>query len=317
MNRRKFIESSVLCGAGLVVLPFLNCKGEKSTTDYKFPRRKLGKTGEMLSIIGFGGILIRDEEQTAANDFVAKAFDHGINYFDVAPTYGNAEDLLGPALKTYRNRCFLACKTNQRDKEGAEKELDESLRKLQTDHFDLYQLHALKTREDVERVFGPKGAIEVFLKAKQEGKVRFIGFSAHSEEAALLTMEKYDFDTILFPINFVCWYQGNFGPRVVNQAEEKKMGILAIKALAHTRIPKGEEKPYKKLWYKPIEDDETANLALRFTLSQGTTAAIPPGEAKFFWKAVQIVEKYSSLSTQEKEKLRELSEGVEPIFKTS
>jgi predicted aldo/keto reductase-like oxidoreductase len=317
MDRREFLEKSFQVGAGLSVFPLLRCRGKKTTIDYKLPRQKLGQTGEMLSIIGFGGILLKDEEQAAANTMVKQAFDRGINYFDVAPTYGNAEERLGPALKPFRDRCFLACKTTQRDKVGAERELHESLRILQTEHFDLYQLHAITTQEDVEKALGPNGAMEVFFKAKQEGKIRFIGFSAHSEDAALLAMDKYDFDTVLFPINFVCLYQGNFGPRVVTRAKEKKMGILAIKALAFTRIQEGEENPYKKLWYKPIEDEEMSNLALRFTLSQGVTSAIPPGEARFFWKAVEIAEEYTPLTTQENDKLRKLAEGVEPLFKTS
>jgi len=317
MKRRKFIQKSVIGGTVLSAYPFFcSCTTRRDNSNDELPKRKLGQTGEMLSIIGFGGIMLNEVEKTDAIDMVAKAFERGVNYYDVAPTYGNAEERLGPALKPYRNQCFLACKTTQRNKEGAEKELHESLKRLQTEHFDLYQLHAITTREDVEEAFAPDGAMEVFLKAKQDGKIRFIGFSAHSEEAALLAMEKYDFDTILFPINFVCWYQGNFGPAVVSKAKEKKMGILAIKALAFTGIPDGEENLYKRLWYKPIEDNEMANSALRFTLSQGTTVAVPPGDARFFWKAIDIAEKYTPLSIQEYEQLRKLSEGVEPLFKS-
>jgi len=316
MNRRKFIETSILGGTGLTLFNLLNCVRKEKPAEFPFPRRKLGRTGEMLSIIGFGGILVDRMEQQVANNIVAKAIDRGINYFDVAPTYGNAQEILGSALKPYRQNCFLACKTTQRGKNDAERELNESLVKLQTDHFDLYQLHALTTVEDVEKAFGPNGAMEIFLKARQNGKVRFIGFSAHSEQAALLAMEKFDFDTVLFPINFVCWYQGNFGPKVVAKAREKQMGILALKALALTRIPEGEKEPYEKLWYVPIEDDEVANLAVRFTLSQGTTAAIPPGEEKFFWKAVEIAQNLTPLTEEENQKLRQIAERVEPLFRT-
>ena len=129
-------------------------------------------------------------------------------------------------------------------------------------------------------------------------------------------MENYDFDTILFPVNFVCWFQGNFGPHVVSEAKKKNMGILALKGLAFTRIEQGEQKPYEKLWYKPIEDDHVANLSLRFTLSQGTTAAIPPGDARFFWKALEIAEKFSGITNEEIEELKTISKGVKPIFKT-
>ena len=160
----------------------------------------------------------------------------------------------------------------------------EALRKLQTDHFDLYQLHSLSTLEDVETAFAADGVMEVLVKAREQGKVRFLGFSAHSEQAALAALEKFDFDTVLFPINFVCWLEGDFGPRLVEKAKSRDMGILALKSLALRRLNPGEKSGYDKCWYRPIEEEETAMLALRFTLSQGVTAAIPPGEAVFFTK---------------------------------
>ncbi len=317
MDRRDFIKTSLTGSACISLSTLLNCSQSESIKP--FPKRKLGKTGEMLSIIGFGGILVADEEQANANDAVAKAFDRGINYYDVAPTYGNAEEKLGPALKPYRDRSFLACKTTERTKEGAEKELNESLKKLQTDHVDLYQLHAITSIEDVETAFAPGGAMEVFVRAKKEGKTRFLGFSAHSEEAALLAMQKYDFDTILFPINFAAWLQGNFGPRVVEKAKEKNMGILALKGLAHSRLKQDEEKKYKKCWYNPIapEDAALADMALRFTFAQGVTAAIPPGEPLFFPRALDIASNVAPVTEVEQEKLLEIAKGLEPIFKTA
>ena len=162
--------------------------------------------------------------------------------FDVAPSYGNAEEMLGPALEPYRKDVFLACKTTERKKEGARKELEQSLKNLQTDHFDLYQLHAVTTLEDVDTILGKGGAMETFLEARDEGKVRFLGFSAHSVEAAMALMDRFDFDTILFPFNFATWYAGNFGPQVMEKAKEKGMGILALKAMAWRPWEEGEEK---------------------------------------------------------------------------
>lgn len=314
MNRRKFIEISIAAGALLSSNSFFKCTRSR---DIMLPKRDLGKTGEKLSIIGFGGILVKNEEPTVAKEMVARACDQGVNYFDVAPSYGNAEEILGPALKPHRGKCFLACKTLKREKAGAENELHESLQKLQTDHFDLYQLHALSKKEHVEKALGPVGAMELFEKAKKEGKIRFIGFSAHSEEAALLAMEQYEFDTILFPINFACWYQGQFGPGAVKKAKEKGMGILALKAMAYTRVPEGQEKPYGKLWYVPIENETLQELALRFTLSQDITAALPPGEAKFFWRSLQIASKFKPLDNEEYTKVKQISEGVKPLFSVS
>ncbi|MGA3263635.1 MAG: aldo/keto reductase [Terracidiphilus sp.] len=123
-------------------------------------RRTLGKTGEQLSIIGFGGILVKEVDPGAAVNLVAEAVDRGINYFDVAPSYGNAQERLGPALAPYRNKCFLACKTEGRMKDDSRAQLEESLKLLKTDHVDLYQFHALTRMTDLDKVLGPGGAME-------------------------------------------------------------------------------------------------------------------------------------------------------------
>jgi aryl-alcohol dehydrogenase-like predicted oxidoreductase len=311
MKRREFLNAAVKGTAAMTFLPYF-LKGAPA----EMPKRDLGRTGEKLSILGFGGILVMDEEQAVANEMAARAFDHGINYYDVAPSYGNAQQKLGPALAPYRNRSFLACKTAQRTAAEARKELENSLITLQTDHFDLYQMHHLNTEEDIETAFGPGGVMELFLKTKAEGKVRFLGFSAHSETAALAAMQRYDFDTILFPVNFVNWFEGNFGPRVLPVAREKKMGVLAIKGLAFKARKEGEESSYRKVWYHPIakEDDETARLALNWTYGQGVTAAIPPGDPALWDRAFRIAANVTPLSGSEVEKLKGLAKGVAPIF---
>ena len=314
MKRRTFFNRTISLSLALSALPFVRFFGRTSRKTNNFPKRTLGKTGEQLSIIGFGGIMVNAQEQSFANDLVAQAFDQGINYYDVAPTYGNAEENLGPALEPYRKKCFLACKTAERKADKAEAELHRSLKHLRTDFFDLYQLHALSSIDDVETAFGPGGAMEVFIKARKDGKVRFLGFSAHSEEAALLAMDKFDFDTVLYPINYVCWFQGKFGPGVVKTAKEKGMGILALKGLAHTLIPEGKDKPYERLWYIPIEENEIQDLSLRFTLSQGVTAAIPPGDPVFWPGALEIAQGHLYISSNEIKKLEGISSGVTPLF---
>jgi predicted aldo/keto reductase-like oxidoreductase len=133
-------------------------------------------------------------------------------------------------------------------------------------------------------------------------------------EAALLAMKKFDFDTILFPINFNCWNNGDFGPQVYDVARSKGMGILALKAMALTTLGEGEKKLYKNVWYRPIQDDKIARLALRYTLSKELTAAIPPGDAEFFWKAVDVARNFKPISTAENETLAKLANGLKPVF---
>jgi len=311
MKRRKFIENAAL---GSLALGFSTIENSSIASVSTIPKRVLGKTGQKLSVIVFGGIMLNNNSQEYANDHVTKAFNSGINYFDIAPSYGNAIGKLGPALKEYRNDCFLACKTMERSAAGAEKELNEALSAMLTDHFDLYQLHALSSVDEVEKAFAPGGAMEVFVKAREQGKVRYLGFSAHSEDAALLAMKKFDFDTILFPINFNCWHQGDFGPRAYTEAKSKNMGILALKAMAMTTLKQGETKPFKNVWYRPVQDDEMAKLALLYTLSKDVTAAIPPGDAEFFWKAMDTVRDLRPITQEETDQLMAFIADNPPLF---
>ncbi|MGB7297607.1 MAG: aldo/keto reductase [Candidatus Aminicenantales bacterium] len=318
MNRRHFFQalSVGLIGVAGVLRGRTSRPGLLGPIpEQPLPRRPLGRTGENLSIIGLGGVALTDETQETADILVREAIDHGINYFDVAPSYGNAEDRMGPALEPYRKGIFLACKTMRRDRTGAAEELHKSLEKLRTDHFDLYQLHALSKTEEVEQALGPNGAIETFVQAKKEGKVRFLGFSAHSAEAALLAIRKFDFDTVLFPINFVCFFKGNFGPQVVAAAREKKMGILAIKGLARQPWPAdSERRDWPKCWYQPILDPEEAGLSLRFTLSQPVTAAVPPGDKRLFRKALELAHGFRPLGAEDETRLGQIAANLIPLF---
>ena len=134
------------------------------------PRRDLGKTGEKLSIIGFGGIVVMNEQTDAARNIVAEAVDRGVNYFDVAPSYGNAQERLGPALAPYRNKCFLACKTDGRSRDDSRVQLEQSLKPLKTDHLDLYQFHALTKMTELDAVLAPGGAMETWRRQGRKGR---------------------------------------------------------------------------------------------------------------------------------------------------
>ncbi len=315
MRRRDFLKRGT-AAAGLAASGKILRAAETRQLP-RIPQRRLGKTGEQLSIIALGGVVVMDTEQPHANDLVAEAYDRGINYYDVAPSYGNAQERLGPALAPFRKKVFLACKTLERSKEGAAKELDESLRLLRTEHVDLYQFHAVTTKEDVEKIFSPGGAMETFQAARQAGKVRFIGFSAHSAENALAMLDRYNFDTVLFPINFVLFSQANFGPQVLARARQKGMGILALKSMAKTPWPKSmaeTDRPYPKCWYQPAALPDEASLALRWTLSQPITAAVPPGDETYFRRALEVAARFEPIRKDEEQKLMAGAAGVDPLF---
>lgn len=303
-GRRKFMQAVTFALGGATGMSF---------SIGNIPRRELGKTGVEVSAIAMGGIVVMNLPQSEADRMVRWAYDNGITYFDVAPTYGDAEERLGPALKGLRDKVFLACKTEKRDKQGAAEALRQSLRRLQTDHFDLYQLHALRTKGDVEQALGPNGAMEAIWEAKEQGLIRFVGFSAHSEEAALMALERYSFDTMMLPVNFASLLKNGFGRKVLDKAKEMGAAVIAIKAMAKTYW-NGERK-VQKCWYEPLTDREQALLALRFTLSRPPVAvAVPPGNEQLFQMAVELGKKYRPLEPEELSALKRVSEPLTPLF---
>jgi len=320
LRRREFLK--VLSASAAEVLlsgESLWAMGAKTKLDKqirdKFPRRTLGKTGERVSIITFGGIVVRDSEPAHSAEVVAEAVEKGINYFDVAPRYGDAEEKLGPALKPYREKVLLACKTWKRQRKEAEEELHRSLSRLQTDRFDVYQLHGLTDVEkDVKAALGKGGAMEVILEARKQGLVRYIGFSAHSAAAALTAMREFDFDTIMYPVSFVTHYKSNFESEVLAEAKRRKMGIIGIKPMAKQRWQGEKDKRWPKCWYEPISERELARKALSWTLSQGVSTAVPPGEESLYRLAVELGPICKAPTGDELLELEQIAAGCTAIF---
>ena len=319
LSRRQFVKNTA-AGMGVLGMSNMfknNIRDIEDSGSGRIPKRPYSNTGIKLSVIGFGGIVVMNAEQSVANKVVADAVERGINYFDVAPSYGDAELKLGPALESYRKDIFLACKTTERTKEGAHAEFKRSLKNMRTDYFDLYQLHAITdVKNDVDVVFAKGGAMELAMEAKKNGQIHYLGFSAHSREAALAAMDRYDFDSILFPINFATFYKGKFGPAVIERAKEKSMAILALKSMARQQWPKKDplKEKYGKCWYQPLTDPDDVRLALSFTLSQPVTALIPPGEEELFRLALDTVADYKPLTVEENKKLVAMASDLDPVF---
>lgn len=315
MKRRDFIKASAMAAPALGIFPSGLSSILRENKAGKLEKRSLGKTGAMISFIGFGGIIVRDATPEYASEMVKHAIEAGVNYFDVAPSYGDAEVKLGPALEPYRKDVFLSCKTTKRTKDESRAELEASLKNMRTDHFDLYQFHAVTTLNDVQTIFGKDGAMETFLEAKKEGKIRHIGFSAHSVEAATALMEGFDFETIMFPFNHTTWHKGNFGPQVLDMAKKRNMGIIALKAMAKGPWPKDADRGnYKKLWYEPWTSEEDILAGLRFTLSHPVTTAITPGNGDLFKIALGLHNRIKPLKKDEVDAIKVKALAGDPLF---
>jgi predicted aldo/keto reductase-like oxidoreductase len=314
MKRREFIKASTVGATTVALSDKPAIAADTKVAD--FPKRPYGKSGPKLSIIGFPGLVLRKLEQDAGNKLVAEAFERGINYFDVAPAYGDAEIKLGPALAPYRKKVFLACKTKMRDAAGAKLEFERSLKRLRTDRFDLYQLHVLSNVEkDVKTAFAKGGAMEYLLAQQKAGRIRYLGFSAHTEEAAIAAMGLFKFDSIMFPINFASWLKANFGPKVVKKARKNGAAIIGIKTFARKRWQRGDAgKKRFGTWYEPTFERSEADMALRFAMSRGLTATIPPACVEIHKLALDVAPGVLAITPAEVAKLKTIAGDLTPLF---
>lgn len=258
-------------------------------------KRKFGNTGFEITPVVYGGIVSMEDGQDASDKYVSWAIDRGINYFDVAPSYGDAQEKLGNSLLPYRKKVHLACKTGCRMKAEAEKEFEQSFRLLHTDYFDVYQMHALSSEEEVDQAFGTGGVMEMMVKAKEKGLVRNLGITCHSEAAALKAISLYDFDTVLFPLNWHMNMRYGMGNQICKAAKEKGMGILAMKGLIERRWMNPSERKnsqFPKSWCKPIdvENKELRLAAMKYALSLGADTLVPPGNFVDFSFVVENIE---------------------------
>lgn len=273
--------------------------------------QKFGNTGYTISRITYGGIVSMDDGQASSDRYVSWAIDQGVNYFDVAPTYGDAEEKLGNSLKPYRNHVHLACKTEERMYADAEKCLLRSMELLHTDYFDVYQMHALSTMEDIEKAFGPKGVMEMMVRLKRDGVARKLGITCHSQEVALKAISLYDFDTVLFPFNWHMHMAHGMGQKLIDTAKAKGMGVLCMKSMIERAwddsVDASARRKFPKSWCKPIDPDTEPELllaALKYAKNLGVDTIIPPGNYLHFKFAVDHIDEiFNSPITEHEQNL--------------
>ena len=208
-----------------------------SAAEGQVPMRAMGKTGVQVSILGMGGFHLGTCSQQETTEMVAKALDHGINFFDNAWEYhkGKSEEQVGVALKGKRDRAIVMTKvcTHGRTKGVAMKQLEESLTRLQTDHLDVWQVHEVVYYNDPEKCYMPDGVLEALTAAKQQGKVRFVGFTGHKNPSIHLDMIQrgYPFDTVQMPLNPLDFHYRSFQQNVLPVAAGKGMAVFGMKSM--------------------------------------------------------------------------------------
>lgn len=281
--------------------------------------RKLGETGHESSILTFGAIALNYLDQEAANEMVEDVLDAGVNHFDVAPTYGDAEVKLAPKLGEHREDIFLGCKTQERTYYGAWGELHRSLDRLDVETIDLYQFHAVTRYNELEAIRGEyspemaqgdhdPGALEAFREAKEEGLINHLGLTSHGDPALIRTAIKEidDLETAMFPFNATLAAKGRDAPEydyasILTLAHEHGLGTLCIKGFAKGPWPDDlstENRPYDT-WYEPYDTEEELRDALRFALSHGMTSIPNAGDPALVPMILTAAQDYEPMSEAE------------------
>ena len=284
--------------------------------------RQFGRSGHMSGVAIFGGAALHETiPRDEANAALDMAFEGGINHYDVAASYGNgmAETRMGPWLDAHRDKIFLGTKTGVRSYGGAWAEVNRSLALLHTDQLDLVQIHAVTTFEELDKATGPNGALEAMKRARDEGLTKFIGITGHGWSIAdihLEALERFDFDSVLFPINARMYVNADYrrsAEKLLQVCQERNVGVMAIKAVA--KGPWGNQERRYHTWYEPYDLQDKIQEGVNFTLSQPGVTGIPTaGETEILPLVLQAVVNFQPMSQDEQEALIERSAEQEPIF---
>ncbi len=323
-SRRTFLKGAAVVGATSIAermsLGQANVQqkiNQQANAAGLVPHRPLGNTGIQVSAMALGGYHLGSaKDQQEVNNIVARAMDAGVNFFDNAWDYhnGHSEEVVGSALKGKRQQVIIMTKvcTHGRGKDIAMQQLEQSLRRLQTDYLDLWQIHEVIYENDPELIFRPSGAAEALLEAKQQGKVRAIGFTGHKDPSIHLRMLTHDFpfDTVQMPLNCLDATFRSFEQNVLPVAKQRGMGILGMKSMGGS----GEI---------IVHGAATPEQALRYAMSLPVSATISGVESmEVLEQNLAVARGFQPMTAQDMQVLREqckvfAADGRYELFKVT
>jgi aryl-alcohol dehydrogenase-like predicted oxidoreductase len=282
-------------------------------------KRRLGRTDHTSTVVIFGAAAFWSISQEAANETLDLALAHGVNHIDVAPLYGQAEERIGPWLESRRGQFFLGCKTIERGRDSAWIQLHQSLEKLHTDKFDLYQLHAVTSFEELDKALAKGGAIETLTRARDEGLTQYLGITGHGIHTPAVfaaALERFDFDSVMFPIHPRLYADPQYrrdSEALLQMAADHDVGVMVIKAV--TRAAWGTQTKNYNTWYQPYDTAAEIENGVRFALSQPGVTGIPSaGDTRLLPMILDAAERFTPISQDEQEALIEQSRELDPMF---
>jgi predicted aldo/keto reductase-like oxidoreductase len=249
-------------------------------------QRRLGRLVHESSVLIYGAAALAEVDQDTADASIQLALDAGINHFDVAASYGDAELRLGPWMPDIRDRIFLATKTGLRDRDEAWAQINHSLERLGTDHVDLIQVHAVGDLEELDLVTRPGGSLEAVVRARAEGLAGAVGITGHGHQAPATHLEalrRFPFDTVLSPLNYVLGQDPEYladYQALAAEVQARDVGLMIIKAASRRNWPEPEGHSYAT-WYEPFDDQERIGAAVAWVLSHPEVTGIAtPGDVQ-------------------------------------
>lgn len=281
-------------------------------------KRRFGRTGHMSTIAILGGAAFGRTTQAQTDHMMELVMASGINHIDVAPSYGHAEDRLRPWITPNREHFFLGCKTTERAKSDAGDELKRSLERLGVDSFDLYQIHAVTTFEELDEATRSGGVLEAIIEARESGLTRFIGITGHGVDSPGIFLEalrRFDFDSILFPINFIQYANPVYRKEceeVINLCRRNDVGTMIIKSIA--RGPWGNLPKTHTTWYRPFTERDQIQKCVNFALSQDITGICTAGDLQVLPMILETCQDFTPMSDTEQQALIASSDQFQPLF---
>jgi aryl-alcohol dehydrogenase-like predicted oxidoreductase len=271
-------------------------------------QRRLGRSGHQSSVLIYGAAALAGVDQDTADASVQLALDAGINHFDVAASYGDAELRLGPWMPTIRDRIFLATKTGLRDRDAAWAQINQSLERLRTDHLDLIQVHAVGDTEELDLVTRPGGSLEAVVRARDEGLAGAVGITGHGHQAPATHLEalaRFPFDTVLTPLNYIlsqdAAYLADY-QALVAEVRAQEAGLMIIKAASRRNWPEEQVEHGYSTWYEPFDDQERIAAAVAWVLSHPEVTGIAtPGDVRLLPLVVEAERRLPEASLAEAE----------------
>jgi aryl-alcohol dehydrogenase-like predicted oxidoreductase len=328
-DRRAFLKAGGSIAAGLLAQPVLAANAGAAATAPSapaMPTRNLGRTGHKVAIFSLGGqaALERANNEAVAVQIVELALDLGVNYIDTSSIYGGkerwSERYIGQVMKGRRSETFLASKTKERTRDESLRRLDESLKLLATDHLDLWQLHDIGVREDVEAVFGKGGAMEALVRARDQKIVRYLGVTGHYRPDALIeAIRRFPFDTILMAVNAADPHHFSFQEQLLPLAVERQMGIIAMKLPARGRLLSGWTPPLleeqQRSWEGAVIAKTPGVLSMREAVYYSLTLPVSTvivgcDSVEQLEQNVQLAREFTPLSAQQ---MAGLAERARPV----